>query len=158
LCRLRREAAGDFKCLVASLLSVQCLDRVALKACDSLMVGLEGRGGLIPSVVKSLSPDDVAEHISTVNYYKGKADKIVGCAVEIERIHRGRVPNGLDALQRLPGVGPKIARLVMSVGLGAGGCGLVVDTHVNRVSQRLGWAPTHLKGGGPEVTRKALEE
>lgn len=52
LCRLRREEGGDFKCLVASLLSVQCLDKVALKACESLVKGLEVRSS--PLLVQCL--------------------------------------------------------------------------------------------------------
>lgn len=89
-------------------------------------------------------------HISSVNYYKGKADKIVACAVEISRLHEGRVPNGLDALQRLPGVGPKIARLVMSVGLGAGRCGIVVGTLKTHLTETVVWLLTRLP---PRSTR-----
>ena len=69
----------------------------------------------------------------------------------------GDVPRDVDALQALPGVGPKVARLVASVAFGDDRCGVVVDTHVHRVARRLGWAGDGPGAATPERTRKQLE-
>lgn len=88
---------------------------MALKACETLRGALADRGGLTVDTVKAMSPEELGQHINSVNYYKGKADKIVGCALELARAHRDTVPTQMESLLRLPGVGPKIAHLVLSV-------------------------------------------
>lgn len=68
--------------------------------------------------------------------------------------HNGSVPCSLDELMKLPGVGPKVALLVLWVAFDMGEEGLIVDTNVRRVCSRLGWVPTNAT---PELTRKTLE-
>ena len=174
LMRLKDEPHGDFLCLCAALLSVQCLDHVAMKACEKLRS--EFPGDFCAMSVADTSPEIVEPLISTVNYYKGKAKKIVSCAKTIVTKHKGRVPHSEAQLLLLDGVGPKIAHLVMSVGLSIPRTGIVVDTHVHRLSARLGWtgatsgesAQARSDAGGfyrphrnrvsAEDTRRALEE
>jgi len=116
LMRMKDEEHGDFICLCAALLSVQCLDHVAMKACEKLR--LELPGGLSVSAVADQTPETLEPLINTCNYYKGKAKKIHSCACALLRRHKGRVPRTQAALLELEGVGPKIANLVLSVGLG----------------------------------------
>ena len=78
-----------------------------------------------------------------------------GCAAAVlSPRHGGEVPRDVATLQTLPGVGPKVARLVASVAFGDTGAGIVVDTHVHRVANRLGWAAG---AAAPERTRQQLQ-
>eukprot|EP00960_Hanusia_phi_P033238 750357-Hanusia_phi.AAC.3 len=154
--RIRREEGGDFLCLVAALLSVQCLDSVALKVFEHLREGLGGQ--LTVERVSSMTVEELEPLIKSCNYYKTKAKSIHACAVSLRRRHGGRVPSSFSSLVQLEGVGPKIANLVLSVGLGDETAGLVVDTHVHRVAGRLGWAAKSAEGGKPEDSRRKLEQ
>ncbi|EKX40345.1 hypothetical protein GUITHDRAFT_43372, partial [Guillardia theta CCMP2712] len=156
LMRIRSEEGGGFLCLVAALLSVQCLDSVALKAFESLREGLGGQ--LTVDRVSSMTAAELEPYIKSCNYYKTKAKSIHACAVSLKKRHGGRVPASFSSLVQLEGVGPKIANLVLSVGLGDESAGLVVDTHVHRVAGRLGWAVKSADGGKAEDSRRMLEE
>ncbi|CAE8675522.1 unnamed protein product, partial [Polarella glacialis] len=91
-----------------------------------------------------------------VNFHRTKASRLRDIAAILLRDFGGAVPSTFDKLVSLPGVGPKVANLVLSVTFGqVCGIGMVVDTHVHRVSRRLGWT-TGCKL--PEQTRKQLEE
>lgn len=113
---VKDEEFGDFICLCAALLSVQCLDHVAMKACEKLRSGFPG--GFSVQAVAASSPQELEPLINTCNYYKGKAKKIHSCACTLLRKHKGKVPQAQASLLELDGVGPKIAHLVLSVGLG----------------------------------------
>jgi endonuclease III len=93
--------------------SVQCLDRVAMRACERLRAGLPG--GLRVATARAVAPEAVAALVSDVNFFRNKARHIVACADAIASRHAGRVPAAFAALTALPGVGPKIANLVLSV-------------------------------------------
>lgn len=150
LLELRSEPEGDFLVLVAGLLSVQARDNVAMAALrrlrttfDTLDNGAaeESRRGLCIDAVCHMPLEQLEQHLSTLNFYRTKAGYIKGCAETLRRYpHNGRVPRTQQKLQQLPGVGPKVALLVLSVGFAQGDAGIVVDTHVHRVSTRLGWA------------------
>ena len=116
LMRVKDEEFGDFVCLCAALLSVQCLDHVAMRACEKLRS--EFPGGFSVQGVANARAEDLEPLINTCNYYKGKAKKIVSCACTLMRKHKGKVPRTQASLLDLDGVGPKIAHLVLSVGLG----------------------------------------
>ena len=107
-----------------------------------------------------MSVAELEAQISTLNYFKTKAAYIHGCAHALRTHHRGEVPRTQKALEKLPGVGPKVALLVLSVGFAMGDAGIVVDTHVHRVARRLGWGRGGVvggAGGGPEGTRRAMQ-
>lgn len=147
---LRSEPEGDFLVLVAGLLSVQARDNVAMAAMRRLRATFdaldntaaeESRRGLCVDAVCHMPLERLEQHLNTLNFYRTKAGYIKGCAEALQRYpHNGRVPRTQQKLQKLPGVGPKVALLVLSVGFAQGDAGIVVDTHVHRVSTRLGWA------------------
>jgi endonuclease-3 len=93
--------------------------------------------------------------LCSLNFFRSKAKFVHGCAAAVATRHRGRVPASLPALTALPGVGPKVGLLVLTVGFAVGDAGVVVDTHVERVARRLGWCDG--AGAGAEQARHALE-
>ena len=153
LLSLRDAPDAHFQALVASLLSVQCRDVVALGEMRNLRVAL---GGECTVHAVANAPDGVVEEaIRRCNYGRTKARYVRRCADAIINDNRfkGRVPADVEGLTLLPGVGPKIARLVASVAFGDDRCGMVVDTHVRRVCGRLGWT----REGGSGVARRERE-
>jgi endonuclease-3 len=85
-----------------------------------------------------------------VGFYRRKAEQIQALSRMLLERHGGRVPADLDRLLELPGVGRKTANLVRTIGFGKPG--ICVDTHVHRISNRLGWVRTR----HPEETERVL--
>jgi endonuclease-3 len=81
---------------------------------------------------------DVEPIINRIGMYRQKAKNIVGLSKQLVEEHGAEVPRSLEALVALPGVGRKTANVVLGVAFGAPE-GVVVDTHVQRIAQRLGW-------------------
>ena len=81
--------------------------------------------------------DDVADIISSLGLYRSKARSLTGLARALVADHDGRVPESLDELVKLPGVGRKTANVVLGDAFGIPG--ITPDTHVIRVSNRFGW-------------------
>ena len=154
----RRDAG--FQCLVVALMSVQCLDKVALRAFERLRE-LVPDGEVTVSAIREASTETLEEACKTLNLWTSKVKYIKECADVIYYRFRGRVPRTVGALKTLPGVGDKLAHLLSSVsfcddggGEGDHFAGVVVDTHVKRVSRRLGWARA---SDDPERVRLALQ-
>ena len=95
--------------------------------------------------------------LCTLNYFRTKAKNIKAIAELLQLRYGGRVPESVSALQSLPGVGPKVAHLVMSVSFGRDE-GIVVDTHVHRFSRRIGWVRGARGALTAEHTRRSLEQ
>lgn len=89
-----------------------------------------------PADLAAARPDEVAEYIKRIGMYKTKSKNIVGLAKALVEKYGGQVPEDYDALVSLPGVGRKTANVVLSVGFGHQR--IAVDTHVFRVSNRIG--------------------
>jgi endonuclease-3 len=138
-----------FACLIAAMLSVQCRDTTAISATKSLSRHL---GGLTPDRLAVAPLEEVEQCIRSCNFYKTKARSITATAAVIMSTHSGAVPASFTELVTLPGVGPKIANLTLSVGHSVDH-GFVVDTHVRRVCERIG-----LQVSGAEAVRSKLEE
>ena len=139
---------------MAALLSVQCRDAVALQATRRLQAAL---GGCIsPAAVAAASLEEIVAAVSCCNFKHTKAGFVKAVADAVLSRFGGVTPRSLASLESLPGVGPKLSRLISSVAFpSADSCaGIVVDTHVHRVAGRLGWAST---GGVAETTRVRLE-
>ena len=154
LLSLRGAPDAHFQALVASLLSVQCRDGVALVAARRLRDALGGE--ITQSAVRSAAVDDVEAAVSCCNFKRTKAKYVKACADQLAAKFAGKVPSAASELRRLPGVGPKLAHLVASVAFGDDSAGLVVDTHVRRVAERLGWT-TGRECASAEATRRRLE-
>lgn len=154
LLSLRHRKEPHFQALVACLLSVQCRDAVALVAAEKLRDFLGG--DITVAAADAASAEDIAEAIKTLNFKNAKARYVKQCAAMVLTKFGGKVPHALHDLERLPGVGPKLARLVASVAFGNDRAGVVVDTHVRRVAGRLGWTDAVEKRSA-EKTRVKLE-
>lgn len=154
LLSLRDRREPHFQALVACLLSVQCRDAVALAAAEKLRDALGG--DITLGAVHAASAEAVAEAIKTLNFKNAKARYVKRCAAVISSSFGGKTPRSVCDLERLPGVGPKLARLVASVAFGDKGAGLVVDAHVRRVAGRLGWTDAAERRSA-EKTRARLE-
>lgn len=125
------EFASAFQLLCATLLSAQCTD----KRVNMVTPALFRRYPTAEKMAKA-EPDDVLEYVSSVSYPNSKARHLVEMARMLVSDFGGEVPSTLDELVRLPGVGRKTANVVQAVWFGK--ATLAVDTHVYRVSHRLG--------------------
>jgi len=103
------------------------------------------------AAVNRVLPDLFATMPDAASFATAQAKHLVGLAKQIMEHHQGQVPRQFDALVQLPGVGRKTANVVMGVAFGIPS-GVVVDTHVQRLSQRLGWT----KQQQPESIEKEL--
>jgi endonuclease III len=134
-----------FRVLVACILSLRTQDTTTGPAAARLF-GLAST----PAAMLRLSPRRIARTIYPVGFYRTKARVIPAICREVLGRFGGRVPDEIDELLTLPGVGRKTANLVVTIGYGKPG--ICVDTHVHRISNRLGWVRTRT----PEETEMAL--
>jgi len=123
-----------FQLLVAIVLSAQTTD----VAVNRVLPGLF-RAYRDVHALAGAEPEDVAVHLQTIGMFRQKAKHLVGLARGLVERHQGRVPRDAGALVALPGVGRKTANVLMGVAFGEA-TGIVVDTHVQRLVQRLGWS------------------
>jgi endonuclease III len=140
----RRDA---FRLLVACVISLRTKDEVTAQASARLFAV-----AATPRTLAKLPERRIAKLIFPAGFYNTKATQIREIARRIAREQSGRVPADREALLALPGVGRKTANLVL--GLGFGIPAICVDTHVHRISNRLGLVRTR----NPEETEHALEK
>ena len=140
------EYTSVFELLVAVLLSAQATDVGVNKATRRLFPVAH-----TPAQILALGQDGLESHIRTIGLYRTKAANLLRTCEILLRQHGGEVPRSREALEALPGVGRKTANVVLGVAFGAPE-GVVVDTHVQRLSQRLGFT----KETEPERIEKAL--
>jgi endonuclease-3 len=124
--------ANPLELLVATILSAQCTDeRVNVVTADLFRKYREAEDYLkVPQA-------ELEQDIRPTGFYRNKAKAIQGAAKIIAEKHGGRVPDGVEALLLLPGVARKTANVVLGNAFGIAS-GIAVDTHVGRLSQRLG--------------------
>jgi endonuclease III len=135
-----------FRLLVACVISLRTKDAVTAAASSRLFATAR-----TPATLAALPEGRIAKLIFPAGFYHTKARQIREIARRIADEHGGRVPAEREALLALPGVGRKTANLVL--GLGFGVPAICVDTHVHRISNRLGLVRTRT----PEQTEYALE-
>lgn len=123
---------SPFQLLVATVLSAQTTDVAVNKCTPALFAAYPDARSLAAA-----DPADVEEKISTIGMFRQKTKNVTKLAAMLVEKHRGEVPRSLVDLVALPGVGRKTANVVLGVAFGAPE-GVVVDTHVQRLSQRLG--------------------
>ncbi|HOU53981.1 MAG TPA: endonuclease III [Myxococcota bacterium] len=145
--RIAGETEDPFRVLVATLLSLRTRDPVTDLAASRLF-----EVAPTPEALAALPLEVLMDRIRPVNFYRTKAIRLKGLAERLVREFGGRVPADLDVLLSFPGVGRKTANLVLAEGFA--GPGLCVDTHVHRITNRLGWIRTRT----PDQTEQALRE
>lgn len=120
-----------FELLVATILSAQTTDRQVNRVTGALFEKFPRAAALAAAPLHEIEP-----LIRPTGFFHNKARHIKACAKALTDRHNGRVPRRLDTLTRLPGVGRKTANVVLGAAFGIPG--MVVDTHVKRISARLG--------------------
>jgi endonuclease III len=142
------EREGDpFRVLIACILSLRTQDTTTGPASDRLFAA-----AATPESMLKLTPRRIERLIYPVGFYRTKARVILGICRDLLERFGGRVPDTIDELLTLNGVGRKTANLVVTMGYGKPG--ICVDTHVHRISNRLGYVKTR----DPEETEMALRE
>jgi len=136
-----------FRILIACLLSLRTKDETTGPAAERLFALARA-----PEVMLRLTPRRIERAIFPVGFYRTKARVIRGVCRDLLARFGGKVPGDLDALLTLKGVGRKTANLVVTMGFGRPG--ICVDTHVHRISNRLGFVRTK----SPEQTEQALRK
>ena len=121
-----------FQLLIATILSAQCTDERVNMVTKDLFKKYRGPKDFAAADVPELEQD-----IRSTGFFRMKAKNIIGCSKGLIENFGGRVPKTIDELVTLPGVGRKTANVVLGQAFGITS-GVVVDTHVHRLSQRLG--------------------
>jgi endonuclease-3 len=135
-----------FEVLIATMLSAQTRDPVTAAASARLF-----HVARTPQAMAALTHKQIVKLIYPVSFYRNKAVHVKEtCRILVER-YEGRVPSTLEALLTLPGVGRKTANLVLILSFRSQK-NICVDTHVHRISNRLGWVDTRT----PDQTEQAL--
>ena len=138
---------NSFELLIAVILSAQCTDKRINQISPALFARFPD-----PESLAAASPEEVLSYIRSVSYPNNKAKHLVGMARALVENFGGEIPSTLEELQTLPGVGRKTAHVILSVVYNEPT--MAVDTHVFRVSHRLGLAP--LTATTPLAVEKAL--
>ena len=137
---------SPFQCLVAVMLSAQCTDKRVNMVTPALFEAYP-----TPEALAAATSDEVFEYVKSVSYPRSKAEHLVAMAKRLVEVYNGIVPDNIDDLQTLQGVGRKTANVVCAVIWNQPT--MAVDTHIFRVSERLGLT-TNSKN--PLQTEKAL--
>jgi len=143
------EGRNPFKVLISTVLSLRTKDYVTAKATDKLFVLADN-----PKDMMKLDVKKVEKAIYPVGFYKTKAKRVIEiCEILVEK-YNSKVPDEIDVLLTFPGVGRKTANLVLTQGYGK--LGICVDTHVHRISNRLGYVKTKTPNDTEFALRKKL--
>jgi endonuclease III len=121
---------NPFQLLIATILSAQCTDKQVNKVTRTLFSKLS-----TPKAFAQAPRVLIEELIHSTGFYRNKAKSVQNCAAALIEKHHGQVPGKLEELIKLPGVGRKTANVVLGAAFNIPG--IVVDTHVSRISQRL---------------------
>ena len=122
---------NPFQLLVAVMLSAQCTDKRVNMVTPALFAAYPSAEAMAKA-----SKEEVLKYISSVSYPNSKAEHLVGMAKKLTEVYGGEVPDNINDLQTLPGVGRKTANVVCAVIWQQPT--MAVDTHIFRVSERLG--------------------
>jgi endonuclease-3 len=134
-----------YELLVATILSAQCTDERVNQVTPALFTRYPDARALA-----NASTDQLEPQIQSTGFFRAKSRALLGMATALVETHGGEVPNTMEALVTLPGVGRKTANVVLGHALGVPG--LPVDRHVLRVTNRIGIA----RSDDPEVVEQQL--
>jgi endonuclease-3 len=146
VCALKHN--DPYQLLVATILSAQCTDVRVNMVTPELFRQYPDPAGLAQAV-----PAELENCIRSTGFFRAKARNLLAMAGQIASQHGGFVPEDIDALTALPGVGRKTANVVLGTAFGIAS-GVVVDTHVKRIARRLGLT----KSRTPEQIERDLME
>ena len=135
-----------FQVLIATLLSARTQDATTLAASTRLF-----KRARTPCTMAALTVKEIEKLIYPVSFYRNKARHVKAACTRLLSTYGGRVPSSLDEMITLPGVGRKTATLVMILAFQSTQH-ICVDTHVHRISNRLGWVKTKT----PDATEQSL--
>jgi len=121
-----------FQLLIATILSAQCTDKRV-----NMVTPLLFRAFPTAASLANASPEKLEEIIKSTGFFRSKTKSLIGLGNALVEHHNGEVPDSMDALVKLPGVGRKTANVILGTAFGRNE-GIVVDTHVGRLSIRLG--------------------
>ena len=136
-----------YRVLISCILSLRTKDKTTIEASNRIFSVAPN-----PSQMIRLTKAQIQKLIYPVGFYRTKSKVILGISRRLLDNFKGKVPDSLDELLSFTGVGRKTANLVL--GLGFGIPAICVDTHVHRISNRLGWVKTN----DPGETEKALQK
>lgn len=122
--------SNPFQLLIATILSAQSTDSRVNMITQAFFKAYPG-----PKKIAKENPEVIAEKIKSTGFYRNKAKSIIACCQRLVTDFGGEVPDNIEALVSLPGVGRKTANIVL--GNAFGKPGIAVDTHVKRVADRL---------------------
>ena len=123
--------ANPFQCLMAVMLSAQCTDKRVNMVTPALFAAYP-----TPESLAKATSDEVFEYVKSVSYPRSKSEHLVQMAQRLVEVYHGEVPDTIEDLQTLQGVGRKTANVVCAVIWNQPT--MAVDTHIFRVSERLG--------------------
>jgi endonuclease-3 len=125
-----------FEVLILTILSAQTTDRAVLRVKEPLFTKYP-----TPSTLAKAKPEDVETIIHSLGYYHAKAKHIIAASQALLSEFGGKVPETMEELLQIPGVGRKTANIVLYHALGRNE-GIAVDTHVRRLARRIGFSDT----------------
>jgi endonuclease III len=123
---------SPFQLLIATILSAQCTDKRVNMVTPALFKRYR-----TPAALAAAKPEELEEMIKSTGFFRNKTKSLLGMSNAVAEKHGGQVPDSLDELVKLPGVGRKTANVVLGNAYDKNE-GVVVDTHVGRLSKRLG--------------------
>ena len=144
-------AANPYQSLVATILSAQTTDLQVNKVTPDLFAEYPG-----PESLAKASVDQVISYIKSIGFFRNKAKNIINASKKIVEDFNGQVPDNMDDLLTLPGVGRKTANVVMANSFGIPS--VPVDTHVFRVTNRIGLSESKNPEECEQDLRKILDE
>lgn len=139
---------SPFELLVAVILSAQCTDKRVNIVTEKMY-----REVNTPEAFAAMPVEEIERHIKSTGFYRNKAKNIKAASVEIMEKYKGEVPQGMDELTALAGVGRKTANVVRGEVWGVAS-GITVDTHVKRLTNLIGL----VKGDNPIIIERELME
>lgn len=140
------EWKNNFQTLIAIVLSARTRDEVTIEVCKKLFKKYPNSKAL-----SNANLSEIEKIIKQVNFYKNKSKNILNCSKSLVKNYKSQVPEEIDELIKLPGVGRKTANVFITE---IGKQGIGIDTHVSYISQYLGWT----KNSKPEKIEKDLKE
>ncbi len=136
-----------FQLLIATILSAQCTDKQVNQVTKTLFKKYRSPGDYINAPISKLEAD-----IRPTGFFRNKAKAVKSCCRGLVDMYGGKVPGTMEEMLRLPGVGRKTANCVLGAAFNVPG--VVVDTHVKRLANRMGLSDS----GNPDIIEKDIEQ